>query len=88
MRPPDDAAVEDDAALPDLEDVKKAVHGFWILDQIQDAGAEKSAREQPDGELVHRIWIDVHALGSPGGDQKSAKPAQSHEKAETVDWKG
>ena len=83
--PAQDAAVEDDPPLPDLEDVAEVLHRLGVHRDVHGPGAEEAAREQPGRQPEDRLGIDPLATCPPGGQAERAEAGQQQHHAEAVE---
>ena len=76
-RPAQDAPVENDPALPDLEDLPEAVDPIApVLVDVEPPGADEAADEDIERHVVDEVGVELLATGSPGGDVHRAEEGE------------
>ena len=65
QRSSNQATVENDPALPYLEDVKEVVEPVAVLDHKESPGADKPSDKQPCGEVERELRVQVAFAGPP-----------------------
>jgi hypothetical protein len=74
-------AVEDDATVPDLEELGQRVRDLMaVLDHVKEPAADKPAEEDPKNQVLHPLAGDALPLGASsgqiGGDDERKKEHQ------------
>ncbi len=86
---PDEAAVEDQAALPEFEDAGEVVRVLVpVDDDEEDPRADHRRDEDAEGEGEHLVLVEAAALGSAGGERHRYQEAAGDEDAVGVDGNG